>query len=484
MKRRMKKTILLVLFMTMFFACNDRLEDLNQPRKNATSAPADNLFANGVRNMFDLMASTDVNSNVFRLFSQYWAQTTYPDESQYNLVGREIADNFWTSAYRDVLMDLEQAEVSLEANWQRLAMDEAVKNNQMAIIHLNQAYMFAILVDAFGAIPFDEALREDVLTPKYEAGEDVYNKVFEMIDNALGMIDVEAAAFPESQDPVYGGDVQQWIKFGNSLKLRMAVNISDVNPTRAATLIQEALTGGVFESNADNASITYYTEAPNTNPVWEDLVQSGRADYVIANTIVDQMLELEDPRLPVYADPMEDGTFIGGEYGTANTYDDYSKIGGLFHEPDLEGVILDYSEINFLLAEAAEKGLVTGDAADYYEMGIRASMEYWGVPEEEIEGYLARPDVAYATAEGDWKQKIGIQSWIAQYNRGFEGWTTWRRLDFTGFNVPEGLTEQDIPRRMTFPIQEATLNPTSFRGAVELIGGSDDVQTRVFWDAQ
>jgi len=175
--------------------------------------------------------------------------------------------------------------------------------------------------------------------------------------------------------------------------------------------------------------------------------------------------------------------FMGGEYGTANTYSANSHIGDLFHEPDLEGIILDFAEVQFLLAEAAERGITTpATAEDHYTAGITASLEYWGIAEDAIETYLQQEDVAYTTAEGDWKQKIGIQSWIALYNRGFEGWNVWRRLDFTGFNVPEGMTAEDIPNRMTFPIEEATLNPSSFRAAIDLIGGSDDVQTKVFWD--
>jgi hypothetical protein len=111
-------------------------------------------------------------------------------------------------------------------------------------------------------------------------------------------------------------------------------------------------------------------------------------------------------------------------------------------------------------------------------------LEYWGVDDADIATYLANPDVAYATAEGGgtWQQKIGVQQWIAFFNRGFEGWTLWRRLDFDVLNVPPGLTYDDIPKRLIFPIEEATLNPVNLDAAIELIGGSDDVQTRVFWD--
>jgi hypothetical protein len=155
----------------------------------------------------------------------------------------------------------------------------------------------------------------------------------------------------------------------------------------------------------------------------------------------------------------------------------------VFHDPTLEGLILDYSEVEFLLAEAKERGFnVTGTAEDHYNAGITASMEYWGIDDADITAYLAQPEVAYGTAAGSWKQKIGVQSWIALYNRGFEGWSVWRRLDFTGFNVPPLLEYSDIPNRFIFPIEEATLNGTNLDAAIQMIGGSDDVQTRVFWD--
>ncbi|WP_276372483.1 SusD/RagB family nutrient-binding outer membrane lipoprotein [Chryseolinea sp. H1M3-3] len=529
----MKKIILSILIIAgVAFSCDDRLEDLNKPRKDATVPSGEALFANGVRGMFDMMVSTNVNENVFRLYAQYWAQTTYPDESQYNMVGRSIPDNFWTNAYRDVLKDLDEARKVIEETWEQTGMSEGVRDNQLSMINICKVYTYSVLVDAFGAVPFTEALNDEILVPKYDNGQAVYDQLIVMLDEAIATLDEDEEGFSGTQDVVYGGDIEKWLKFANSLKLKLAVTIADVNPTKAASMVTEA-EPNVFSSNADNASITYLATSPNTNPLWEDLVQSGRADYVIANTVVDKLVDLNDPRLIVYAAgrnfnyptnkatgakrdstitspaklmlyyPDQDSIvnttapftvlakdsllalqlYKGGEYGTANTYSANSHVGDLFHEPSLEGVILDYAEVQFLLAEAAARGIATEETVEtYYENGIVASMEYWGVSESLIEDYLDRPDVDYATATGTWKQKIGIQEWLALYNRGFEGWTTWRRLDFTGFNVPEDLTESDIPRRLIFPIEEATLNPSSWRAAIEMIGGSDDVQTKVFWD--
>jgi hypothetical protein len=318
--------------------------------------------------------------------------------------------------------------------------------------------------------------------PKYDDGQQVYENLISMLDVAIGLFNEDEEGFSSDQDLIYGGDVASWMKLANSLKIKLAVTIADVDAGKAATMIAEA-EEGAFTSNDDNASLSYLASSPNTNPVWLDLVQSGRADFVVANTLVDKLLALSDPRLEVYADPMEDDTYKGGVYGTANTYSANSHIGELFHEPDLEGVILDYASVQFMLAEAAARGFATAEPVEtYYENGIRASMEYWGVDDADIDAYVAQPEVAYATAEGDWKQKIGIQEWIAQYNRGFDGWTTWRRLDFEGFNIPPGLEASDIPQRLIFPIEEATLNPSSWRAAIDMIGGSDDVQTKVFWD--
>lgn len=478
------KKILLTLFITcMFFACDDRLEELNRPTKEPVEVPAATVFANGLKELAYMVTNSNTNVNVFRLYAQYWAQTTYPDESQYNMVTRRNPDNFWRGAYRDALKDLDVSQDITMSTWESEGISEAERDNRIATAEIGKVFGFAALVDAFGPIPYSEALDEDILQPKYDDDEEVYNSLVAQLDQAIGMIDVAEDGFPAGQDLLYGGDMEGWLKFANSLKLRMALTISDVNASKAGTMIAEAIAGGVFESNEDNASITYLDAFPNTHPVHEDLVQSGRDDYVVANTLIDKLNALNDPRIEVFAQPKEDGTFEGGVYGTNNTFALLSHIGEPFYQPDLEGLLLDYAEVEFLLAEAAARGFtVPGTAEEHYNAGITASMTYWGIPEGDINAYLAQPEVAYATAEGDWKQKIGTQHWIALYNRGFEGWTVWRRLDFTGFNTPPLMTYDEIPERFIYPIEEATLNRANLDEAIQMLGGPDDANTRVFWD--
>lgn len=476
----MKKIFAILTIMAVLSACNDRLEELNTPTKDAASVNYEFVFTSGAKNLFAMMVSTNVNDNNFRLYAQYWAQTTYPDESQYNQVSRQLPDNIWQNGYRDVLKDLAESKRILNESFEQRGLTETDRASQEGMIEVLEVYTWSVMADIWGALPYSDALDIENLNPSYDKAEDVYTAIIATLDGAIAKLKLDGAGMPETQDVVYGGETAKWLKFANSLKVRLAVTISDVNASKAQTMLTEALADGVFESNDDNATIQYLDAQPNTNPLWDDLVASGRADYVIANTIVDKMVALDDPRIAVYADPYEEG-YKGGIYGTANTFAQNSHVGATFYEPDLEGVILDFAEVNFMLAEAAAKGLNVGETVEYYyEEGIRASFDYWGVAG--VDDYLAQEEVAYATAAGDWKQKIGVQEWIAYYNRGFEGWNVWRRLDFDGFNVPPGLEESDIPRRIIFPIKEATLNQGALDAAIQLIGGSDDVQTHVFWD--
>ena len=133
---------------------NDKLEDLNIDEKNPSEVPGEPLFTNGVRNMFDLMLGTSVNSNVFRLYSQYWAQTTYPDESQYNQVTRNIPDNMWLILYRDVLKDLDGAKQIITPETVVTDEEAAIKANKLACIKIAEVYAYSTLVDIFGDVPY------------------------------------------------------------------------------------------------------------------------------------------------------------------------------------------------------------------------------------------------------------------------------------------------------------------------------------------
>jgi hypothetical protein len=133
------------------------------------------------------------------------------------------------------------------------------------------------------------------------------------------------------------------------------------------------------------------------------------------------------------------------------------------------------------LAEAVERGFISGNAEEFYNAAISASMDYWGVTG--TADYLAQAGVSYATAGDTWQQKIGNQKWLAMYNRGFDAWTDWRRLDFPALVKPDAQGVPEIPKRLIYPIIENTLNAANTTAAGAAIGG-DDSATRLFWDTK
>jgi hypothetical protein len=475
----MKKILLTFMCFAIFVSCED-LTQLNTNPKRTNKVPAGALFSSAQKSLVDNLTTPNVNQNIFRLIAQHWTETTYTDESNYDLGTRAIPDGWWHAFYRDVLLDLREAKKVVMAN----EADGAERANKLAVAEILEVYTWAILVDTFGDIPYSEALSvtsspEDVLSPVYDEGSDIYPDLITRISAAIADLDATAGSWGDA-DLIYGGDVDHWIKLGNAIKLRLGMMLADVNNTLAKTTVEQAA-ANTFTSNADNAIFYYKSAPPNTNPVWVNLVQSGRKDFVAANTLVDEMIALDDPRIPYYFTTDNGGGYSGGIYGASNNYIAYSKPADLVDNADFPASLFDYAEVEFFLAEAVERGYaVGGTAAGHYDAAITASMESWGVPQPDILAYLAQPEVAYATAAGTFREKIGIQKWIALYNRGFEAWTEWRRLDAPTLIAPPDAFS-DVPLRYTYPVSEQNLNTINYDAAVARIG-SDDVSNPIFWD--
>ncbi|NNE77399.1 MAG: SusD/RagB family nutrient-binding outer membrane lipoprotein, partial [Pricia sp.] len=388
----------------------------------------------------------------------------------------------WDISYRDVLRDLAEARTIIDESEETSPLSPAVINNQKASISILQVFTYHVLVDVFGDVPFSEALDITNVLPSYDNDAAVYDAIIAQLDEAINTISAGEGSFGEA-DLLYGGDMAKWKKFANSLKLRMAVRISSVEPARAGTMATQAIASGVFESNDDNASFAYLDGAPNTNPVHVDLVLSGRQDFIPANTHVDILNDLEDPRRSVYYDEnLGEGVYVGGEYGQNAPYGDHTHLGDIFHQPDTPGILMDFPEVSFLLAEAAELGLAgsAGDAERFYSDAVTASFEFWGV--DGAADYLAKPEVAYATAAPTWQETVAVQKWIHLYNRGFEAWTTYRLYGYPEMN-PAPISMEDVPRRYTYPVDEPSRNGASYQAAASAMGG-DMKSSRVFWDVE
>jgi hypothetical protein len=598
----MKKLIFSIsIFSLIVTSCVDEANNYNLDHDRSYDVAAGVLLTNAQKELADQMTTPSVNLNVFRYFSQYWAATQYTTESKYRVTTRKIPDNHWTNLYRDVLGNLEAAKKVVASEVKPITTSDAdwviQQKNKLAIIEIQEVYTYQILVDTFGDIPYTDALNPDnVVLPTYDNDATIYPKLITRLNAAIANLDINGISF-ESGDYIYNGDVENWKLFGNSLKLKLGINIADVDNALAKSTVESAVLSGVITSNSKNAAFNYVTAAPNYNPIYANLIASGRNDFVPARTITQAMCKLDDPRKAAFFTnkvvttlPTDgasssiidlqnisngeisltykyvDGTalvasniayngddlyyktnsqptkillgkvknsqvlsgiadtytvvvqttlselvlqdlwnaqtntasttndkqisldlehYLGGKYGYSNAYTSFSHVSDNIKLADAAGVLMESTEVSFYLAEAAARGFEVGHTDEYfYNKAIHDSFDFWGLSSTDADNYLTNTAVAYSTAEGNWKQKIGSQAWIAYFNRGFESWSSWRRLDYPVLAAPaNAYPEADgvVPKRYTYPVNEQTVNGANFQAAAAAIGG-DKLATKIFWD--
>lgn len=488
----MKKTALIFVLVSLLAACKKDITQLNVDPKNPANVPSYSLFTNAERVLSNTVTSSSVNLNIFRLIEQQWTETTYLNETNYQLNYRRQPDAIWSALYTGVLGNLQRAKSLIPTD----VSDAATQKNEIAIADILEVYTFYYLVTTYGNVPYSEASDINKPFPKYDDAQTIYNDLLTRLDTDIAALDASGGSF-ESADRIYEGDPTAWKKFANTLKLKMGITIADADNAKAKTIVEAAVASGVFTSNDDNALFKYETTPPNTNPVWVDLVQSQRHDYVGTSEFINLLNPntiTQDPRLPYFFTVNAAGKYAGAANGSGDgglVYSQYSlpsgpllvksSIGAVTN-PDFPGDLLDYSETQFNLAESAARGYNVGGAVQtHYNDAITASITYWGGTAAQASTYLLLPNVAFATAPGGTDlHKIAAQEYISLYNRGWDAWIITRRLDYPALNLPEN-AYTDFPVRFTYPISEQNVNVVNYNQAADAIGG-DEVTTKLFFD--
>lgn len=488
----MKKTALIFVLITALSACTKDLTSLNNDPKNPLVVTSASLFTDAQRQLSNVLTSSNVNRNIFRLIEQQWQETTYVDESNYDLTTRQIPDEFWRDFYALSLINFDRAKQVIPTD----VKDASQQKGDLAITDIMEVSAYYYLVTTFGNVPYTQALDVKNVFPKFDDAKTVYYDLLTRLDADIAVLNASGTAISfGAADVLYNGDVTAWKKFANTFKLKMGITIADYDKTKAQAVISAAVTAGVFTSNADNATFKYVAGPPNTNPVWVDLVQSGRQDFVANGTFISYLnpgTPDADPRLPYYFTTNSDGDYVGGDNGeSASPFSGFSKPSGpllvassigKITNPDFPGLILDYSETEFTLAEAALRGFIGGSAEDHYNAGILASMNYWGVANADAAAYVALASVAYPAVGTKTEQldAIAFQKYLALYNRGVDAWIETRRLDYPALVAPPE-AKSAFPIRFTYPINEQNVNKTNYDQASTAIGG-DKVTTKLFFD--
>ncbi len=478
--------------------CKTDLTSLNDNPNSPTTAPAGSLFTNATVSEAGRFAGNSLSGT--SLLAQYVAQQQYVDEDRGHL-RTGTYDSFF-GAYASELEDLEKVA--------QLGADTK-SANMTGPARVMQAWGFQNMTDAFGDIPYSEALKGDVVggptKPKYDAQKDIYYGLLKTLTEASATMKAGGSdAGLGAADPIYKGDMAKWLKFSNGLRARLALRMSKADPAKANTELAAAFSapGGMMASNADIASLTWPGDGVFDNPLAATF--ATRDDHRVSKTLLDTMNALLDPRIPVFAQPTpaDPTKYVGLQNGLSpaaapafkNTT---SRVGAIFYPgatvygtfgtsagKKTPSYIMTYAEVSFIQAEAANRsmgGLTPAAAAAFYNAGVTASITQWGGTAAAAAAYLARPAVAYAGGAEGLKQ-IGLQKWISLFTQGTEGWSEWRRTgNPASIKMGPGAYPDtpNVPRRFLYPIGEASVNLTSLTAAIAS-QGADAYYTRVWWD--
>jgi len=473
----LKKIAYITLFALTFSSCSDTLDDINA-NPNATETPlAPYLLTGTLKQSADLYWGSTNNFDSSLLFVQHWAKIQYTEPDMFSLSNSSFT-TLWNTGYATLITDLNTI-----INFP----DAQANSNYKGIALTLRSWTFLLLTDAYGSVPYKEAGLK--VTPGYNTQKEIYTGLLEDLKQAQSLLSTSNGAV--TGDLSYKGDITKWKKLVNSLRLRIALRISDREPALAKQTAIEATTdaGGLISSNNDIFKFTYIS-SPQQNPAsaWFET----RDDYRISKTMVDKLYELSDPRLPVYAQLPSDasvGKYVGAANGlstpaaNAQGLAKTSRPGTYFLTSQSPAVIASYSETLFNLAEAVARGYIAGDAEALYKSAITASFNQFGITDATvISNYLNQATVQYDAT--NYAKSIGTQKWIAFYGQGLDAFAEWRRLDYPVLIAgPNTLLEGQIPSRFFYPGTEQSLNGNSYQAAVA-VQGKDLLTTKLWFDVK
>jgi hypothetical protein len=388
------------------------------------------------------------------------------------------------------------------------SQDLNYNKSYMGISLICQSWIYSMLTDTYGDVPyFQSNLAKDssIYEPRFDKQKDIYLDIFKKLEEANTLLSVGTVI--GSADPVYGGNVPKWRKFGNSLYLRLLLRLSgkaEVSDSCIAKIREIVETNAanypIIASNDESAILRWTGAGPYSSPYLSVREQDFKAPG-IGSFFIDHLAAWNDPRIdiPTYGTnninrwgiAPYSGTFQGipsgyapGENPVKKSYF-YSNTStsSLMTEP-LTGMMMNYAELKFILAEAAVKGWISGSAETYYNDGALNSITQW-IPTwpVNIKTFLSAADIEWIESETpDQKmEKIHLQKYYALFLTDMEQWFEYRRTGHPVLPQGSGLKNNGVmPARMTYPVYVQSTNPTNYKIAVAA-QGPDVISTQVWW---
>lgn len=498
-----------IVLLVVLSSCDAGFDDLNTDETSLTSVDPvlqlNSAIVNSAPDADRVRCESSIVKQQMRIFTGVGAC------GNFNVDGRQTSSSNWNNGYQQI-RDLEDALT--------VTADEPGRSNLNNMIRILRAYTFMIITDSYGDVPYSEAGKalEGTVNPSYDPQESIYtgdNGILEELAGASAALDPSQSA---PDDVLYEGDVTRWQRLGYSLLLRAAMRLSKVEPGLAEEYVGIAVSGGLMQSNDDNA-IIYHT-GDYTNPVGSTMNGGNSHFQYLVEDFVDYLKENDDPRLASIAvrypgaegsgDQNEENADRSPEnqIGIPMGYDN-SDIGPVAEEAGLSSFfaysqldrtrmgsqqapsfLVTYAQTQLLLAEAAFRDWTQGDPATLYANGIEAHMqqlEEYGadtaVPQNEIDAFVQ----ANPLEQGQELEQINTQYWVASYLIGDEAWANFRRSGFPDLapnpRQDDLGPEEDFMRRFGYPDSEYSVNESNVEEANGR-QGPDQIDTRIWWDVR
>ena len=495
LKRFFKYTFLLIGFTGSLVSC-EKFLDVNTDPNNILDAPIEQVYTTATASL-GFFAGSDL-SRYSALIAQQWSGTLVNQTGEYeryNITGSDM-NNVWDLAYSTVLSDLE------------LVIQKSVAEKSPTYggtAKIMKAYMFQLMVDAWGKIPYSEALKFTAnKSPKFDDGSTIYPALIALIDEGIANIkDTTSVKSPGTNGTIFTGSwisqKPKWERLANTLKMRMYLHYSKIDKAKAVTEIGKLATANLMTSAADNFQMPFFNASGQYNPIHQ--FEVSRANYLFANaTLVDLMNGKTDPRRAKYFTtfPLNSGQYKGSVGGNVSSNIKFSRLFTFLRGdttntaavvPASDGSIgatsysftgtapirmLTFAEYNFIRAEAAILGVAGVSADSFFRVGIRASMSQAGISAAATEAYILTNGVLVGTDNQKIKQIIE-EKFVANYGVIMESWTDFRRTGFPTIVAPTNAVMPTVPRSLPYPQSDIDLNPNAPKPKT-------DLSEKVFWD--
>lgn len=461
----MKQTYIIVLLLSFILGgCSNFDDDINTNPNLPSEASGTQLIANAALYLPGLASSPKGE-----FMAQYLAETQY--------VGASLYPEESTSFYG--LFEGPLANLQAVIDSDELSAAQGPVPNQVAVAKILRAYFYWNITDRWGDVPYTEALKgAENFTPAYDTQEFIYNSLFQELKDADNMM-VEGSI---SDDIVFSGNMAKWKKLGNTIRLLMALRLSEVDPSRGMQEFNDAISAGVFTSNSDNLVFKHLADANSQNYWYGQIVDQNREWWAVTETLVEEMKPVNDPRLPFYANPTRaNGEYVGLKFGEEENIgaEEFSLIGSDIYAQDAPVYLVTYAQVLFAVAEATELKWISGNTESFYTMAIEQSILQWTGTTDGVEDFLNNLEIKFD--ENRAMEQIGNQRWVHLYMFGYEAWAEWRRTGYPKDLIsPNG---EDIPNRLSYPDNEAFNNQANYEEAVQRqFSGQESIYGKVWWD--